>query len=136
MVTPYPNVAYAIDLSKPGLPIKWTYKPNPDPVAIGKACCDAVNRGPTFADGKLVYTLLDGEAVAVDAKTGKPAWRTRLGNPATDGMTITMSPLVVGNVVLVGDSGGEMGVRGVLTALDLTPARNSGAPTAPAPTRT
>jgi len=119
VVTPFPNVAYAVDLSKPGLPIKWAYKPNPDPVAIGKACCDAVNRGPTYADGKLVYALLDGEAVAVDTKTGKPVWRTRLGNPAVDGMTITMSPLVVGNVVLVGDSGGEMGVRGVLTALDL-----------------
>jgi len=119
VVTPFPNIAYAIDLSEPGLPVKWTYRPNPDPVAIGKACCDAVNRGPTFADGKLVYTLLDGEAVAVDVKTGKPVWRTRLGNPAVDGMTITMSPLVVGNVVLVGDSGGEMGVRGQLNALDL-----------------
>ena len=119
LVTPYPNVAYALDLSKPGIPIKWTYQPNPDPVSVGKACCDAVNRGPTYADGKLVFTLLDGEAVAVDAATGKPVWRTRLGDPAKDGMTITMSPLVVGKAVLVGDSGGEMGVRGVLTALDL-----------------
>ncbi|HEX3887273.1 MAG TPA: PQQ-dependent dehydrogenase, methanol/ethanol family [Phenylobacterium sp.] len=118
VVTPYPNVAYALDLTKPGAPIKWTYQPHPDPIAVGKACCDAVNRGPTYADGKLVFTLLDGEAVAVDAKTGKPVWRTRLGDPA-HGMTITMSPLVVGNAVLVGNSGGEMGVRGQLTALDL-----------------
>ncbi|HEX3365693.1 PQQ-dependent dehydrogenase, methanol/ethanol family [Phenylobacterium sp.] len=119
VVTPYPNVAYALDLTKPGAPIKWTYQPHPDPIAVGKACCDAVNRGPTYADGKLVFTLLDGEAVAVDAKTGRPAWRTRLGEPAS-GMTITMSPLVVGNAVLVGNSGGEMGVRGQLTALDLS----------------
>ena len=119
LVTPYPNIAYALDLSKPGVPIKWTYQPNPNPVAVGKACCDAVNRGPTYADGKLIFTLLDGEAVAVNADTGKPVWRTRLGDPAKDGMTITMSPLVVGKTVLVGDSGGEMGVRGVLTALDL-----------------
>jgi len=118
LVTPYPNIAYAIDLSKPGMPIKWTYQPHPDPIAIGKACCDAVNRGPTYAGGKIVFTLLDAEAVAVDAKTGKPVWRTRLGEPA-NGVTITMSPLVVGNVVLVGNSGGEMGVRGQLTALDL-----------------
>jgi alcohol dehydrogenase (cytochrome c) len=118
VVTPYPNVAYALDLTKPGAPIKWTYQPHPDPIAVGKACCDAVNRGPTFADGKLIYTLLDGEAVALDAKTGKPVWRVRLGDPAS-GMTITMSPMVVGKTVLVGDSGGEMGVRGVLTALDL-----------------
>lgn len=118
LVTPFPDTAYALDLSKPGAPIKWTYNPNPEPGAIGKACCDAVNRGPTYADGKLVYTLLDDEAVAVDAKTGKPVWRTRLGDPAS-GMTITMSPLVVGKAVLVGNSGGEMGVRGRLTALDL-----------------
>jgi len=118
VVTPYPNIAYALDLTKPGAPIKWTYQPHPAPIAVGKACCDAVNRGPTYADGKLVFTLLDGEAVAVDAKSGKPVWRVKLGEPAS-GMTITMSPLVVGNVVLVGNSGGEMGVRGQLTALDL-----------------
>ena len=119
VVTPFPNIAYALDLGKPGAPIKWTYQPHPQPISIGKACCDAVNRGPTFADGKLVvFSLLDGEAVAVDAATGKPVWRTTLGDP-TRGMTITMSPLVVGNSVLVGNSGGEMGVRGQLTALDL-----------------
>jgi PQQ-dependent dehydrogenase (methanol/ethanol family) len=119
VVTPYPNIAYALDLTKPGAPIKWTYQPHPSPIAIGKACCDAVNRGPTYADGKLVFSLLDDEVVAVDTKTGKPAWRTKLGEPAS-GVTMTMSPLVVGNVVLAGNSGGEMGVRGQLTALDLS----------------
>lgn len=118
VVTPYPDIAYALDLTKPGAPIKWTYDPHPAPIAIGKACCDAVNRGPTYADGKIVFTLLDAEAVAVDAKSGKPVWRTKLGDPAS-GVTITMSPLVVGDVVLVGNSGGEMGVRGQLTGLDL-----------------
>ena len=118
VVTPYPNIAYALDLTKPGAPIKWTYQPHPAPIAIGKACCDAVNRGPVFADGKLIYTLLDAEVVAVDVKTGKPAWRVKLGEPA-NGVTMTMSPLVAGGVVLVGNSGGEMGVRGQLTALDL-----------------
>jgi alcohol dehydrogenase (cytochrome c) len=118
LVTPYPNIAYALDLSKPGAPIKWTYQPRPKPIAVGKACCDAVNRGPTFADGKLVFTLLDGQTVAVDAQTGKEVWRAKLGDPAS-GMTETMSPLVVGKTVLVGNSGGEMGVRGQLTALDL-----------------
>src|SRR3546814_6994057 len=71
LVTPYPNVAYALDLTKPGAPIKWKYEPHPSPMAIGKACCDAVNRGPTYADGRLVFTLLDGEAVGLDAETGK-----------------------------------------------------------------
>jgi PQQ-dependent dehydrogenase (methanol/ethanol family) len=118
IVTPYPNIAYALDLSKPGAPIKWTYQPHPAPMAIGKACCDAVNRGPTFADGKIIFSLLDAQVVAVDAATGKLVWRTKLDEPA-NGVTITMSPFVVGNVVLAGNSGGEMGARGQLAALDL-----------------
>ena len=45
LVTPFPNIAYALDLTKPGAPIKWSFAPNPSPVSIGKACCDTVNRG-------------------------------------------------------------------------------------------
>lgn len=118
LVTPFPNIAYALDLAQPGAPIKWSFRPNPKPIAVGKACCDAVNRGAVYADGKLVYNLLDMHTVAVDARTGKELWRTRLGDPA-QGETMTMSPLIAGNKVLVGNSGGEMGVRGWLAALDL-----------------
>ncbi|HEY5263921.1 MAG TPA: hypothetical protein VIJ37_02950, partial [Steroidobacteraceae bacterium] len=75
VVTPFPDIAYALDLSKPGAFIKWTYKPNPSPLAIGKACCDSVTRGIVYADGKLIYNLLDDHTVAVDAKTGKEVWR-------------------------------------------------------------
>jgi glucose dehydrogenase len=71
IVAPFPNNAYALDLSKPGAPIKWTYTPDPSPMAIGKACCDIVNRGAAYANGKLIYNLLDDHTVAVDAKTGK-----------------------------------------------------------------
>ncbi len=78
LVTPFPNIAYALDLSKPGPPIKWVFQPNPSPLAIGKACCDAVLRGWAYADGKLIYNLLDDHTVAVDAKTGKEVWRTRM----------------------------------------------------------
>ena len=59
IVTPFPNLAYALDLSKAGVPIKWSYDPKPTPLAIGKACCDTVNRGSVYADGKLIYNLLD-----------------------------------------------------------------------------
>jgi len=119
IVTPFPNFAYAFDLSKPGTPLKWTYTPSPDPVAIGKACCDAVNRGAAYADGKLVFNLLDMQTVALDARTGKELWRTRLGNPAK-GETMTMAPLIVGQRVIVGNSGGEFGVRGWSAALNLS----------------
>ena len=118
LVTPFPNLVYALDLSKPGVPIKWSYSPNPTPVSIGKACCDTVNRGGAYAHGKIIYNLLDDHTVAVDAKTGKLAWRTKTGDP-TRGETMTMAPFVVGNKVYVGNSGGEMGVWGWLAALDV-----------------
>ena len=118
LVTPYPNIAYALDLSKPGAPIKWSFAPNPSPMAIGKACCDAVLRGWALADGKLIYNLLDAHTVAVDAKTGKEVWRTKMDN-VENGATMTMSAAVYGGKVFVGNSGGELGVHGWLAALDV-----------------
>jgi PQQ-dependent dehydrogenase (methanol/ethanol family) len=118
IVTPYPNILYALDLTEPGGPIKWVYKPNPDLAAQGVACCDVVNRGAAYADGKIVFNTLDDHTVAVDAKTGKEIWKTKLGD-INLGETMTMAPLIVKGKVMVGNSGGEMGVRGWLTALDL-----------------
>ena len=118
IVTPYPNVAYALDLTQPGFPLKWKYRPENAQAAIGEACCDVVNRGASYADGKLVYNLLDGHTVAVDAATGAELWRTQMGD-LNKGETMTMAPLVVKNKVIVGSSGGEMGVRGWIAALDL-----------------
>jgi lanthanide-dependent methanol dehydrogenase len=118
VVTPFPNLLYALDLTKPGAPTKWTYKPKPANAAQGVACCDVVNRGPAFADGKIIYNTLDDHTVAVDAQRGKEVWRSRVGD-INLGETITMAPLVVKDKVLVGNSGGEMGVRGWLTALDV-----------------
>jgi PQQ-dependent dehydrogenase (methanol/ethanol family) len=117
VVTPYPNVLHAFDLTKPGSPPKWTYKPETLPAAQGVACCDVVNRGASFADGRIHFNTLDAQSVAVDAATGKEIWRKKIGDIAK-GETITMAPLVVKGKVLIGNSGGEMGVRGWLTALD------------------
>jgi PQQ-dependent dehydrogenase (methanol/ethanol family) len=117
-VTPFPNKLYALDLSKPAAPLKWVYDPQPDPNAQGEACCDSVNRGPTFAQGKLFYNTLDDYTVAVDARDGRELWKTKLGD-FTKGETMTMAPLVVKDKVLVGNSGGEFGVRGWLKALDI-----------------
>ena len=118
IVTPFPNLAYALDLSKAGAPIKWSYDPKPTPLAIGKACCDTVNRGSAYVDGKLIYNLLDAHTIAIDVKTGKEVWRTKMGDVST-GMTMTMAPFVVGDKVYVGNSGGELGVWGWLAALDV-----------------
>jgi lanthanide-dependent methanol dehydrogenase len=118
LVTPFPNISYALDLTKPGAPIRWSFAPNPSPVSIGKACCDTVNRGGAIANGKLIYNLLDNHVVAVDMKTGKEVWRTKMGE-VTHGETMTMAPLVVGKKVFVGNSGGELGVWGWIAALDV-----------------
>jgi PQQ-dependent dehydrogenase (methanol/ethanol family) len=117
IVTPWPNKLYALDLSQPGAPMRWVYEPKPTPAAQGVACCDVVNRGASYFDGKIFFNTLDDQTVAVDAVTGKQAWKVRIGDIAM-GETMTMAPLVVRGKVLVGNSGGEMGVRGWLTALD------------------
>jgi PQQ-dependent dehydrogenase (methanol/ethanol family) len=117
VVTPYPNIVYAFDLSKPGANVKWKYDPHTEPSSQGVACCDVVNRGGVYADGKFFFTTLDNNAIALDAATGKELWRTSLGEIRL-GQTITMAPLVVKGKLLVGNSGGEMGIRGWITALD------------------
>jgi PQQ-dependent dehydrogenase (methanol/ethanol family) len=118
IVTAYPNIVYALDLTKPGAPLKWSYKPWPEAASQGVACCDVVNRGAAYADGKIVFNTLDGNTIGLDANTGALLWKTKLAY-INQGETMTMAPLIVKGKVLVGNSGGELGVRGWLTALDL-----------------
>jgi lanthanide-dependent methanol dehydrogenase len=122
VVTPFPNNLIAINLRDPGGPVRWTYQPHPDPKAVGIACCDIVNRGASYADGKIVYNTLDAQTVAVDAATGRELWKTKVGDISI-GPTTTMAPLVVKDKVIVGSSGGELGVRGWTAGLDLATGR-------------
>ncbi len=117
VVTPFPNSLIAIDLANAGA-VKWTFTPPVNEYARGVACCDTVNRGASYASGKVVFTLLDDGVVAVDAVTGAQVWRTSMGEPLT-GMTMSGAPLIVGDKVIVGNSGGELGIRGWVAALDL-----------------
>ena len=118
VVTAYPNIVYAFDLKgKNGPTLKWRYVPKTLPAAQGVACCDVVNRGGTWSKGRYIFTTLDGQVISLDANSGKPVWTTRLANISL-GETITMAPLVAHGKVYVGNSGGEMGVRGWVTALD------------------
>ena len=118
VVTPYPNVVYAFDLTKDGYPLKWKYRPMVSGSAIGIACCDVVNRGAFYSNGKLVYNLLDGHTVALDANTGKELWKTQVAD-VNRGETTPMAPIVVKDRVIVGTAGGEYGVRGWVKGLDL-----------------
>ncbi len=117
IVTPWPNLLYALDLTKPGAPLKWTYDPHPASASQGVACCDVVNRGAAYYNGKIIYNTLDVHTVAVDANTGKEVWKTKLGD-INRGESMTMAPLVVKGKVIVGNSGGEFGVRGWMAGLD------------------
>ncbi len=118
VVTPWPNVLYAFDLTKEGYPLKWKYRPDVSPNAIGIACCDVVNRGAFYADGKIIYNLLDGHTVAVDAASGHELWKTQVASLA-EGETTPMAPFVVKDRVIVGAAGGEFGIYGWVKGLDL-----------------
>ena len=115
VVGPFPNTVFAVDSVTGDL--KWKYTPNTDPSSQGVACCDVINRGAAYDNGKIFFNTLDNHTVALDAKTGKELWAAKVGE-ISRGQTLTMAPLVVKGKVLVGNSGGEMGVRGWLTALD------------------
>src|SRR5947208_8738411 len=111
LITPFPNQLYALDLTQPGAPTKWVFKPKPLAASQGVACCDTVNRRAVYDAGKVFLNTVDGQTIAVDANSGQQVWRTQLGD-IQKGETITMAPLVAGGKVLVGYSVGEMGVRG------------------------
>ena len=113
----YPNFVYAINLDNVGQ-IAWKFAPEQDKFSPSVACCDLVNKGVAYADGKILVTTLDTHVYALDAKTGKVVWSAQNGDPQL-GQTMTMAPLVVHDKVIVGISGGEYGVRGFLSAFDL-----------------
>jgi PQQ-dependent dehydrogenase (methanol/ethanol family) len=115
--TPFPNKVYALDLSNENK-IIWKYEPKQDPNVIPVMCCDTVNRGLSYGDGKIILHQADTTLVALDAKTGQVAWSVKNGDP-TKGETGTSAALVVKDKVLVGISGGEFGVQAHMTAYDL-----------------
>jgi lanthanide-dependent methanol dehydrogenase len=115
--TPFPNYVYALDLNNAGR-ILWKYEPKQDPSVIPVMCCDTVNRGVAYADGKIILNQANTHVVALDAKTGKEIWRVANGDPKK-GETMTSAPMIVKDKVIVGISGGEFGVLGRVTAYNL-----------------
>ncbi|WEX79164.1 methanol/ethanol family PQQ-dependent dehydrogenase [Sinorhizobium numidicum] len=119
--TPFPNIVYALDLKNEGK-ILWKYEPKQDPNVIAIMCCDTVNRGVAYGDGKIILAQADTMVTALDAKTGKVAWQVQNGEKTDGGMaeSSTSAPMVVKDKVIIGISGAEYGVRGHLTAYNLS----------------
>ncbi|HSV59057.1 MAG TPA: methanol/ethanol family PQQ-dependent dehydrogenase [Variovorax sp.] len=114
--SPFPNKVFAIDLNTQK--ILWKYEPKQDPAVIPQMCCDTVNRGLAYAEGKVILQQADSNLLALDAKTGKVLWTVKNGDPKL-GAVNTNAPHVFKDKVITGISGGEWGVRGFLAAYDL-----------------
>ncbi|WP_425101156.1 lanthanide-dependent methanol dehydrogenase XoxF5 [Tropicibacter sp. S64] len=115
--TPFPNIVYALDLQNEGK-ILWRYEPKQNPDVIPVMCCDTVNRGVAYGEGKIFLHQADTKVVALDAKTGEVVWEAQNGDP-TKGETNTATVLPIKDKVIVGISGGEFGVRGSVTAYNM-----------------
>ncbi len=102
--------------AKTGAPL-WTFDPKVPGQAAINACCDVVNRGVAAWKGRVYVGTLDGRLIALDAASGNPAWEVKTV-PEGGRYTITGAPRVVKGMVLIGNGGGEMGIRGYVTAYD------------------
>jgi len=119
--TPFPNIVYALDLKNEGRML-WKYEPKQDPNVIAIMCCDTVNRGVAYGDGKIILGQADTTITALDAKTGKVVWQVQNGEKKDGSLSesSTSAPMVVKDKVIVGISGAEYGVRGHITAYNLS----------------
>ena len=115
--TAFPNNIYALDLND-NQKIVWSYFPKQDPSVQAVLCCDNVNRGLGYGDGKIILNQNDGMVVALDAKTGKKIWDVRNVDPKV-GATNTNAPHVIKDKILTGCSGAEFGVRCFMAAYNL-----------------
>ena len=115
--TAFPNNVYALDLND-NQKIVWSYFPKQDPSVQAVLCCDNVNRGLGYGDGKIILNQNDGMVVALDAKTGKKIWDVRNVDPKV-GATNTNAPHVIKDKILTGCSGAEFGVRCFMAAYNL-----------------
>ncbi len=111
---------YAIDLTAGNKAVvKWKMDPGTDRAWAGDvACCGVNNRGVALWKDKVISIALDGRLFAINKATGEVAWERKIADPAI-GETLTIAPLIVGDLAIVGTAGGEFGIRGFIEATDL-----------------
>lgn len=132
IVSAIPNIVYALDLNDNGR-IIWSYNPvkggkypsgETEARVISVMCCDNVNRGAQYGDGKIFLHAADTTLIALDAKTGKEVWHVQnmdagKGKRGVSASTGSGAPMVIKDKVFVGCSGAEFGVRCNMTAYDI-----------------
>jgi alcohol dehydrogenase (cytochrome c) len=111
---------YAIDVSSGRRGVfKWKMDPGTDRAWAGDvACCGVNNRGVGLWKDKVISVTLDGRLIATNKATGEVVWERKIADPAL-GETLTIAPLIVRDVAIVGAAGGEFGIRGYIDATDL-----------------
>ncbi len=96
----------------------WVYDPQVDKRVGANACCDVVNRGVGVYQGKVYVGVIDGRLEALDASTGELVWSS-ITVDQDKPYTITGAPRLVNGLVLIGNGGAELGVRGYVSAYDV-----------------
>jgi PQQ-dependent dehydrogenase (methanol/ethanol family) len=117
ILTPKPNTVYALDLANEGY-LLWSYRPEMPGREQAIACCGAQSRGLSYADGKIIFNTLDGQLIALDADTGEPLWNVQVTDLSIT-ETTTNAPLIVDDLIIIGNEGGERGIRGWVAGYDL-----------------
>ena len=110
------SVVYAVD-ARTGEE-KWVHDPEADGSRVRVMCCDAVNRGPALKGDRLFVATIDGYLLALDKNTGEEVWKVNTLIDRDASYSITGAPRLAGDLVVIGNGGAEMGVRGYITAYD------------------
>jgi len=118
LMTPKPNTIIALDLTRDGV-IKWAFEPEMDTERAGAlACCGAQSRGLAYADGNLFFATLDGQLFSISANDASVNWQTQVAD-LDIGETTPGNPFLVNDTIILGNEGGERGVRGWVGAWDV-----------------
>jgi PQQ-dependent dehydrogenase (methanol/ethanol family) len=115
--TAFPHTVYGLDIHQQAAPVRWSFTPPSDHRAAGLTCCDATVGGPAVADGQVVLNTLDGHTIALDAATGQVRWDVTTAALA-GGETLSSSPIIAGDRIIIGSAGDDFGARGWVAGLD------------------
>ena len=114
------GTVYAIDVSsgKKGT-FRWRMDPKTNKAWAGDvACCGVNNRGVALWKDKVISVTLDGRLIAINKATGEIVWERKVADPAI-AETLTLAPLIIRDIAIVGSAGGEYGIRGWIDGTDL-----------------